>query len=82
MPGIIELTSHVFDTQSVRIGIPGNLGGIMDDYRTPEYAVAAGLVVSNSDALKKTDDKRFEKMGSANKKGFLKSIGNFFKEFF
>ncbi len=82
MPGIIELTSHVFDTQSVRIGIPGNLGGIMDDYRTPEYAVAAGLVVAHSDVLKKTEDKRFDKVNAVKKNGFIKTVGNFFKEFF
>lgn len=82
MPGLIELTSSVFDTQSVRIGMPGNLGGIMDEYRTPEYSVAAGLVISNVDKLTAQDDWRFDKTGSIKRKGFLKSVGSFFREFF
>lgn len=48
LPGIVEVAGEVFDTRNVRIGIPGNYGGIQEEYRTPEYAVAVGLVVANA----------------------------------
>ncbi len=48
MPGAVELASHVFGTTNVRIGVPGNLGGIGEDYRTPEFAVATGLILSHA----------------------------------
>lgn len=48
LPGIVEVAGEVFDTRNVRIGIPGNFGGLQEEYRAPEYAVAVGLVVANA----------------------------------
>lgn len=45
MPGAVELTQSVFKTSSVRQGIPQDLGGAKDFYRTPDYATAVGLVI-------------------------------------
>lgn len=46
MPGVVELAAEVFNTQAVRIGIPGNLGGLTGEYRSPDYATVIGLVLS------------------------------------
>ncbi|MCH5288880.1 MAG: cell division protein FtsA [Treponema sp.] len=45
--GAVELAERVFGTSSVRLGVPGNWGGIEEEYRQPEYATAVGLVVAN-----------------------------------
>lgn len=47
MEGVDELAKNVWHTNSVRIGRPGNLGGIVEDYQRPDFATAVGLVVSN-----------------------------------
>ncbi len=46
LPGVVELASEVFNTQAVRIGIPGNFGGLTGEYRSPDYATVLGLVLS------------------------------------
>lgn len=50
MPGIVELASEIFETSAVRIGIPGNWGGLIDEYRSPEFATAVGLVLTGSES--------------------------------
>lgn len=83
MPGVVEIACKVFDTPSVRVGVPGNFGSIMEEYRTPEYATAIGLIVASAsrygraDDAKSTDEKHPKQ---ANK--FWKNVGTFFKEFF
>ncbi|AFG38165.1 cell division protein FtsA [Spirochaeta africana] len=44
MPGAVELAQEVFQT-AARIGLPGSYGGITDEYRSPEFASAVGLVL-------------------------------------
>lgn len=46
IPGAVELASEVFQTQAVRIGIPGNFGGLTGEYRSPDYATVLGLVLA------------------------------------
>ncbi len=46
LPGVIELASDIFKTQAIRIGIPGTFGGLISEYRSPEYATVLGLVLS------------------------------------
>jgi cell division protein FtsA len=46
LPGVVELASDIFNTQAVRIGIPGNFGGLTSEYRSPDYATVLGLVLS------------------------------------
>ena len=44
LTGVVEVAGEVFDTSAVRIGVPGLLGGIKGDYRSPEFATVMGLV--------------------------------------
>ena len=48
--GAAELATYVFKIP-VRIGIPlsNSLGGLVDEYRTPAYAAAVGLVLEGND---------------------------------
>lgn len=46
LSGIVELASSIFNTQAVRIGIPGNFGGLIGEYRGPDYATVLGLVLA------------------------------------
>lgn len=53
LPGVVEVAGEVFETQAVRVGVPGLLGGIKGDYRSPEFATVMGLVteaVENSNS--------------------------------
>jgi cell division protein FtsA len=45
MPGIAELAFRVFRLP-VRIGVPAGLGGLVDEFKNPEYATAVGLVLA------------------------------------
>lgn len=82
MSGIIELTSSVFETNAVRIGMVGNYGGIGDEYRSPDFATAAGLVIANSQNSTISGNKQSEKEQTAKKHGIKDAITGFFKEFF
>jgi len=86
LPGVVELAQQVFKTTAVRIGIPGNYGGIVDEYRTSEYATAVGLVISNMELRRRIDTKRNNKYNEHDK-GTKKLTGQdrlkqFFSEFF
>lgn len=82
MSGIIELASAVFGTQSVRIGMPGKISGLDDEYRSPDCATAIGLVVANSGILLQGSNKRGSKDYSGGKSTFKDKIIKFFKEMF
>ncbi|MDR2069644.1 MAG: cell division protein FtsA [Spirochaetaceae bacterium] len=45
--GAAELASHVFKLP-VRVGIPLPVGGLVDEYRSPVYATAVGLVLEGA----------------------------------
>lgn len=47
LPGVVELASEIFNTQAVRIGVPGNFGGLISEYRSPDYSTVLGLVLAN-----------------------------------
>lgn len=64
MPGVVELTQSVFGTSSVRLGIPIDLGGAKDFYRTPDYATAVGLAILGHKTL--------QEQGTRAKKGQAK----------
>lgn len=78
MMGIVELAQEVFNTEAVRIGIPSTLGSAVPEYRTPEYATAAGLLVSNVDKHKAKD----YNVQSEKSFGILSGLAKFFKDFF
>lgn len=81
LPGIIDVACNVFDTRAVRIGVPGNFGGLQDEYRRPEFSTAVGLIVSNLDKTHGPEAQRGEKNGGK-KKNLFSTIGGWFKEFF
>lgn len=58
MNGVVELAQYVFRTNSVRLGIPGKLGGVEETYRTPEYSTAIGLILSDKETLDRDGDGR------------------------
>ena len=78
LPGIVEVAGEVFDTRNVRIGIPGNFGGLQDEYRSPEFAVAVGLVVSNVDNQEGSQSKRENEKKT---KGIFSALKGWLKEF-
>lgn len=82
MSGVIELASAVFNTESVRIGLPSNLGGLTDEYRTPDSVTAIGLVVANSEVLLHKGEKRSRKDSSRKKQGFMSKVAKFFEDMF
>ncbi len=45
IPGATELAAEVFNTNAVRLGIPGTFGGLTGEYRSPDFAAALGLVL-------------------------------------
>lgn len=86
LPGVVELAQQVFKTTAVRIGMPGNYGKVVEEYRSPEYATAVGLVVSNMELRRRIDTKRNNKYNEYDK-GSKKLTGKdklkqFFSEFF
>lgn len=80
IPGIVELASEVFQTQAVRIGIPGNFGGLTGEYRSPDYATVLGLVLDAWERRDVATDEP-EQHERKNKPG-LDRIKLWFKEFF
>ncbi|MGL4986067.1 MAG: cell division protein FtsA, partial [Treponemataceae bacterium] len=74
------------ETSAVRIGIPNRLGGLMEEYRRPEYATATGLLLMHAEKNKLEDGhhhKRHHHDGKGKDKNSVKNkISNFFKEFF
>ncbi len=78
LPGIVEVAGEVFDTRNVRIGIPGNFGGLQDEYRSPEFAVAVGLVVSNIENQEGSQSKRENEKKT---KGIFSALKGWLKEF-
>ena len=50
MQGAAELASEVFQ-MPVRVGNPITLGGLVDEYRSPLYATAVGLVLLGAESI-------------------------------
>ena len=46
--GVAELASEIF-RMPVRIGVPMSLGGLVEEYRSPVYSTAVGLVLEGAD---------------------------------
>lgn len=85
MPGAVELAQYVFGTSAVRVGMSGSLGGIEDDYRSPEYATAVGLVIANqkSAGVKfKRNNKYKESVSDSSGENKIKSAWTKFKNTF
>jgi cell division protein FtsA len=50
MQGASELASEMFDRLPVRVGNPITLGGLVEEYRSPLYATAVGLVLLGAES--------------------------------
>jgi len=48
LPGAAELASHIFKLP-VRVGVPLSLGGLVEEYRSPLYSTAVGLILEGAD---------------------------------
>ncbi len=48
LPGAAELAAHIFRLP-VRVGVPLSLGGLVEEYRSPVYATAVGLILEGAD---------------------------------
>ncbi len=75
LSGVVELAQAVFRTSAVRIGEPCNLGGIEEQYKSPEYATAVGLVLENKNVAEIDDASARTSNSEAKKSSF--SFGNF-----
>lgn len=80
LPGVVELATEIFNTQAVRIGIPGNFGGLTSEYRSPDYATVLGLVLSAWDRRKTAVPE--EKQAEQNVRPVIGRIRGWLKEFF
>ncbi|MDR2144281.1 MAG: cell division protein FtsA [Treponema sp.] len=63
IPGAAELASYVFGLPT-RIGVPFSLGGLVEEYQSPDYSTAVGLVLEG-----------FEREGRAAEKAGEPGIG-------
>lgn len=71
MSGVVELAAHIFNFCSVRVGRPSSLGWLEEKYRTPEFATAIGLVLSNGKVVSSVQEesKKTKKKSSSKQDG-------------
>lgn len=88
MEGIVELCQEIFNTSSVRIGIPENLGSTTEEYRSPEWATAIGLTLCKNKTISRESPAKEKRGFSFNHKKVNKSsdkenvLVRFMKKFF
>ena len=56
MQGAAELAQEVFQ-MPVRVGNPITLGGLVEEYRSPIYATAVGLVLLGAESMESPEQK-------------------------
>jgi cell division protein FtsA len=79
-PGAAELANQVFRLP-VRIGMPLGVGGLVEQFRSPDYATAVGLVLSGF--AEAGDGLRAPKARSQKEGGALSRVADWFRrEFF
>lgn len=85
MPGAVQLAEDVFGTSAVRLGVPGDYGGIQEEYRRPDFATAIGLVLghlsndmSTEDSGRKKEKKHRDGNGAGGENAFQKFLKKFF----
>lgn len=76
LPGVVELGQDVFDLAG-RIGLPGRYGGLVDQYQSPQYAAAVGLVLHAMDEATGAGGAARERRGGT-MKGLKKWVRHFF----
>ena len=75
MEGVIDLAEEVFHVP-VRVGVPGNVGGLVDVVKNPIYATGVGLLIYGS---KQESELRREKFGDWGSKGLWQRMKNWFQ---
>jgi len=84
MPGAAELASEVFGVP-VRTGAPSSLGGMVEEYRSPAYSTAVGLVLLGAERLgpmAAEQKARGSDKSRSQGQGLGERIKEWFKEFF
>lgn len=84
LPGATELAGHIFKLP-VRIGNPLPVGGLVEEYRSPIYATAVGLVLEGDDREREAEDNRGvldSRSREQERPEFIGKIINWFREFF
>ena len=74
MEGVIDLAEEVFHVP-VRVGVPGNVGGLVDVVKNPIYATGVGLLIYGSE---QESELRREKFGDWGSKGLWQRMKNWF----
>ncbi|WP_191013970.1 cell division protein FtsA [Treponema zioleckii] len=83
MNGVVEAAKYVFQTSAVRIGVPGNFGGIEESYRTSEWATAVGLIIADKGSSSVKHGKKQKVVESTDEENFLtKGVKKFINMFF
>ena len=88
MHGIADLTSYVFDTSAVRIGNAAKMGGLFDEYHSPQFDTATGIVLTQADVRRKAIEsgelqvRETKQRDNTLTKDLFAGIKEFFKAFF
>lgn len=77
MQGAVQLAKDVFNTRSVRLGVPRDFGGVQEKYRKADFATCVGLVASSGD-----DTFSVQEEETDDSKGVLSKAFKFIKECF
>jgi cell division protein FtsA len=78
LPGAAELASDIFE-MPVRLGTPQGLGGLIEEYSSPVYATAVGLVMG---ASQKDEGQALGRTHRAGGQNILSKLKDWFQEFF
>jgi cell division protein FtsA len=78
IPGTVELAQEVFGLPA-RLGYPMSLGGLVEEYNSPIYATAVGLVMYGAESRSKGTEGGNR---NADFRGAMDRIKNWLKEFF
>jgi cell division protein FtsA len=83
LDGLADLVESVFNVPA-HVGIPRTVGGLGDEYRTPSFATALGLVMLEADEIvppqaiaSQSGTRKERKHGSS-----LKNLASWFKDKF
>jgi cell division protein FtsA len=81
LPGAAELASYMFRLP-VRIGVPLSIGGLVEEYRNPEYATAVGLMLEGAmrESIKDSERGREKRTREKKQKLSIKKIWDWLKK--
>lgn len=79
LPGVVELAQDIFG-YAARIGMPTRLGGLVEEYRSPELASGVGLVMYGADYINPEGREGGAKDRPSS--GLITSMKQWFRNFF